>query len=117
MPVSVNAERLLQRFLRYVQIDTMADESSSQVPTSPGQLELGRLLVEELRAIGLQDAEQDHHGIVTATIPPTVEHSAPVIAWNAHLDTSPETSGRNVRPQVVREYAGEDLILSARRIE
>ena len=114
MAVSVNAERLLQRFLQYVQIDTMSDESSQQVPTSPGQLELGRLLVEELRSIGLQDAKQDDHGIVTATIPPSVGRSTPVIAWNAHLDTSPETSGRNVRPQIVREYAGGDLILPAR---
>ncbi|MBY0523072.1 MAG: peptidase T [Gemmataceae bacterium] len=102
---------LLDRFCRYVQIDTQADEKSVGYPSSPGQLELGRLLTQELRALGLTDAEQDEHGIVMATIPGTVAHRAPPIAFIAHVDTSPETSGRDVKPQVHAGYDGLDIAL------
>lgn len=107
----MNPSRLLQRFLRYVQIDTTADDSTDRYPSSPGQWELGKVLVEELAAIGLDNAQQDPHGLVWATIPATCSHPVPVVALNAHLDTSPETSGTNVRPQVIRNYGGGDLIL------
>lgn len=102
---------LLDRFCRYVRIDTQADEASRTYPSSPGQLELGRLLVRELQEIGLRDAAVDEHGIVMATIPATQTRLAPVIAWIAHLDTSPETSGRNVNPVVHRYYDGGDITL------
>lgn len=107
----IDASSLLERFLRYVRIDTTARENSGQYPSSPGQLELGRLLTQELLALGLADASQSDKGIVTATIPANVEGPAPVVALNAHVDTSPETTGANVRPQVVRNYAGGDLKL------
>jgi tripeptide aminopeptidase len=102
-------ETLLDRFCRYVRIDTEANEAAATYPSSPGQLELGRLLVQELRAGGLTDAVQDEHGIVLATLPGS--RSAPTVAWIAHLDTSPETSGRNVRPIVHRAYNGADIVL------
>jgi tripeptide aminopeptidase len=102
---------LLDRFLRYVRIDTQADEKSTTYPSSPGQLELGRLLAAELREMGLADAEQDEHGIVMATIPATVRHAAPTIAWIAHVDTSPETSGHGVKPIVHENYGGGDIVL------
>ena len=102
---------LLDRFCRYVRVDTTADEKATTYPSSPGQLELGRLLTQELRAMGLKDAEQDAHGIVMATVPATVKHAAPAVAWIAHVDTSPETSGHNVKPIVHREYNGEDIVL------
>jgi tripeptide aminopeptidase len=108
-------ETLLDRFCRYVRIDTQADEKASTYPSSPGQLELGKLLVKELRDMGLADAEVDEHGIVLATIPAAnwSDHSprSPVIAWIAHLDTSPETSGHNVNPVVHRNYDGRDIVL------
>jgi tripeptide aminopeptidase len=104
-------ETLLERFCRYVRIDTQADDTSGTYPSSPGQLELGRLLAGELRAIGLADAAQDEHGIVLATIPATCRPHGPPIAWIAHLDTSPETSGRGVKPIVHRGYAGSDIVL------
>lgn len=107
----IDPERLLARFLRYVKVDTTARENSQDYPSSPGQLELGRILLEELKAIGLKDAEQNEFGIVTATIPATVPHAAPTIAFNSHVDTSPETTGANVKPQVVRNYDGRDLPL------
>src|SRR5476651_804864 len=84
---------LLDRFCRYVQIDTQANEASTTYPSTPGQLELGRLLAQELQAMGVRDAVQDAHGIVLATLPATQTTVCPVIAWNAHVDTSPETSG------------------------
>jgi tripeptide aminopeptidase len=103
--------RLLDRFCRYCKIDTQADEAAGKYPSSPGQLELGRLLLGELRELGLKDAEQDSHGIVMATIPSTVRQQTPVIAWIAHVDTSPETTGKNVKPTVHRNYGGQDIVL------
>jgi tripeptide aminopeptidase len=102
---------LLDRFCRYVRVHTQADEAATTYPSSPGQLELGRLLTDELRALGLRDAEQDGHGIVMATIPATVGHAAPTVAWIAHVDTSPETTGLNVKPVVHADYDGRDLVL------
>ncbi len=102
---------LLDRFCRYVRIHTQADEAATAYPSSPGQLELGRLLTQELRALGLRDAVQDEHGIVLATIPATVTHAAPTIAWIAHVDTSPETTGLNVQPVVHAPYPGGDIVL------
>lgn len=107
----MNTERLLERFLRYVEIDTTAQEGAATYPSSPGQLELGRLLVDELRQMGVADARQTEHGIVLATLPATTAQPVPTIAFCAHLDTSPETSGANVQPQVVHNYPGGDLIL------
>ncbi|HYV36414.1 MAG TPA: peptidase T [Gemmataceae bacterium] len=104
-------ETLLERFCRYVRIDTQADEKAATYPSSAGQLELGRLVVEELHAMGLGDATQDPHGIVMATIPATGRPLAPTIAWIAHFDTSPETSGHNVKPIIHRNYRGGDIVL------
>ena len=109
----INKERLLERFLRYVQIDTTARDAQATYPSSPGQLELGRLLRDELKAIGLADALQTEKGIVLATLGPTVERDVPVVALNSHVDTSPETTGAGVRPQVIRDYAGGDIKLPA----
>jgi tripeptide aminopeptidase len=102
---------LLDRFCRYVRIDTQADEKATTYPSSVGQLELGRLLTEELRALGLRDAAQDAHGIVMATVPATISRAAPTVAWIAHVDTSPETSGHNVKPIVHKDYDGRDIVL------
>ena len=106
-------DALLDRFCRYVRFHTQADEAATTYPSSPGQLELGRLLTEELRALGLRNAEQDEHGIVLATVPATASHAAPTIAWIAHVDTSPETTGLNVRPVVHADYQGGDIVLPA----
>src|SRR5688500_14164106 len=104
-------ESLLERFCRYARIDTRADEQAKKYPSSPGQLVLGKLLVGELSALGLKDAVQDENGIVTATIPATTTRAAPTIAWFAHMDTSPETTGTNVKPIVHRNYDGSDITL------
>ena len=107
----MNKNRLLERFLRYVQIDTTAELDVDRYPSSSGQLELGRLLVAELLAMGVADAVQDEHGLVWGTVPATAGNSLPTIAWCAHLDTSPEAPGLNVRPQVIENYPGGDIVL------
>jgi tripeptide aminopeptidase len=107
----MNRQRLLNRFLQYVRIDTTANEQTSNYPSTPGQLELGRLLLEQLRELGLADAGQNAHGIVTATVPGNLPGAPPVVAFNAHVDTSPETTGAGVQPQVIENYSGGDLVL------
>ncbi len=105
----MNRQRLLDRFLQYVRVDTTAREGVEQYPSSQGQLQLGRLVLEQLTQLGLEDAAQDEHGIVMATVPGNPQ--APVVAFNAHLDTSPETSGAGVNPQVISSYPGGDIVL------
>src|SRR5207302_4046831 len=98
----MNDQRLLERFLRYVRIDTTAGDHAQGYPSSPGQLELGRLLKDELAAMGLADVSHDQFGIVLATVPATVDRPVAIVALNSHLDTSPETTGAGVKPPVVR---------------
>ena len=102
---------LLERFLRYIQIDTQSNEASTTVPSTAKQLELCRLLEAECRGLGLADVSLDQFGIVMATIPATVVGHAPTIAWVAHVDTSPETSGTGVKPIVHSPYSGGDITL------
>jgi tripeptide aminopeptidase len=107
----MNRDRLLQRFLRYVQIDSTARPEAQVYPSSPGQMEVGRVLLGELKALGLADAQQNEHGIVMATVPGSKGKKAPAVALCSHLDTSPETSGANIRPQVIKNYDGGDITL------
>ncbi len=103
---------VLERFLRYVQIDTQADENSTTYPSTSSQLVLLRALTEELRAIGLTDAVMDEHGYVMATIPATTTKSGvPVIGFMAHVDTSPEMPGAGVKPIVHHAWDGRDIVL------
>jgi tripeptide aminopeptidase len=102
----------LRRFLKYVTYDTRSDEESSTFPSTPGQLVLLRELVEELHELGLDDAAMDDYGYVMATVAPTVgRDDAPVIGFIAHVDTSPEMPGDNVRPLVHERYDGGDIVL------
>ncbi len=107
------ADDVLDRLLRYVRIDTQSDPAHTGSPSTPGQLELARLLVEELHAIGLADAAIDANGFVFATLPGTVE-GAPVIGLLAHVDTSPDESGAGVEPLVHRDYDGGVIVLPRR---
>ncbi|MDB5578430.1 MAG: peptidase, partial [Bradyrhizobium sp.] len=102
-----------ERFLRYVVIDTQSDPASPSCPSTEKQKDLGRLLASELQAIGIGDAHLDAHGYVYATIPANTEKKVPVICFCSHMDTSPDCSGKNVKPQVVRDYRGGDIVLPA----
>jgi tripeptide aminopeptidase len=104
---------VLDRLLRYVRIDTQSDREYTRSPSTPGQLELGRLLVDELRGLGLTDAALDERGYVTATLPGNA-NGAPTIGLLAHLDTSPDESGANVEPLVHRDYDGGTIELPRR---
>ena len=102
---------LLERFLRYVQIDTQSDERGDDSPSTAKQLDLSRLLADECRSLGLEDVSLSEHGVVMATVPATEGHGSPAIAWVAHVDTSPETSGSGVKPVIHSPYDGRDIVL------
>lgn len=104
-------DTVLDRFLRYVVIDTQSDPASQTQPSTEKQKDLGRLLVDELLAMGLSDAHLDEHGYVYATIPSNVEKEVPVICFCSHMDTAPDFSGKGVKPQVMKDYRGGDISL------
>ena len=107
----MNKQRLLDRFLQYVRIDTTARDDTPDYPSSPGQIELGKLLVQQLQEMGVSQVTQDQHGIVLATVPGNIS-GAPVVAFNSHVDTSPETTGAGVKPNVIENFDGNDITLS-----
>jgi len=105
-------DTVTDRFLRYVVVDTQSDPTSTTQPSTEKQKNLGRILVEELLAIGLADAHLDEHGYVYATIPSNVDKPVPVICFCSHMDTAPDFTGTNVKPQILRNYGGGDIRLS-----
>ncbi len=102
-----------ERFLRYVVIDTQSDPTSPTCPSTEKQKDLGRLLASELQAIGLADAHLDEHGYVYATLPANTDKPVPVICFCSHMDTSPDCTGKDVKPQIVQNYLGGDIVLPA----
>ncbi|PSH70864.1 peptidase T [Phyllobacterium brassicacearum] len=109
-------DSVTDRFLRYVVIDTQSDPKSTTQPTTEKQKNLSRLLVEELLAIGLADAHLDEHGYVFATIPSNSDKPVPVICFCSHVDTAPDFTGTNVKPQMVKDYRGGDIQLSPNQV-
>ncbi|WP_069660861.1 peptidase T [Arcticibacter eurypsychrophilus] len=101
----------LERFLKYVKIDTQSDQNSLSQPSTEKQKNLGKILVEELLEIGIKDAELDEFGYVYATIPATTTKKVPVICFCSHMDTSPDCSGLDVIPVIHHNYQGQDLVL------
>jgi tripeptide aminopeptidase len=112
MPLDFN-HTVTERFLRYVVIDTQSDPTSPTCPSTDKQKNLGRLLAAELKALGLADAHLDEHGYVYATIPANTSKKVPAICFCSHMDTSPDCSGANVKPQIVKDYRGGDIVLPA----
>ncbi len=100
---------LLDRFIKYVQIDTQSDDSSETYPSTNKQFNLANLLVEELKELGLSNVDVDKFGYVTAVLPSNIEKGIPTIGFLAHMDTAPDMSGKNVKPQVFENYDGADL--------
>ena len=107
----INQQQLLDRFLQYVRIGTAANPESDDYPSSPGQLVLGKLLLNQLLNLGIADAQHDEHGLVWGTVPSTVNRPVPTILLNAHLDTSPEAPGDGCNPQVLEDYNGQEIRL------
>ncbi len=105
-------EKLIERFLRYVKENTQSDTDTGLTPSTPGQYIFSESLAEELKEIGMQDVELDENGYLMATLPSNMEESVPVVGFIAHVDTSPDFSGRHVKPRIVSSYDGEDIVLN-----
>ncbi|TCS84004.1 peptidase T [Tepidibacillus fermentans] len=104
--------KVVERFLNYVKYDTRSNDESTTVPTTPGQMVLAKAIAEELKQIGLQEVEVDVKGYVYATLPSNIEKEVPTIGFIAHMDTSPDMTGTNVNPQIVKNYDGGDIVLN-----
>lgn len=105
-------EEIIERFTTYVKVDTQSDESFENCPSTPGQLTLGNMLVDELKSIGMQDAAIDENGYVMATLPSNTEKDVPTIGFLAHVDTATDFTGKNVNPQIIESYDGKDIVLN-----
>lgn len=103
---------VIERFLKYVTFDTQSDESTGVTPSTPKQMVFAKYLKEELEALGLEEITLDEQGYLYATLPANTDHEVPVIGFIAHMDTSPDMSGANVKARIVKEYDGTDIVLS-----
>ena len=106
-------QHIIDRFVSYVTIDTESDPNSDTCPSSEKQWDLANKLVEELKAIGMEDVTIDEHAYVMATLPSNVDHEVPTIGFIAHFDTTPDYTGANVKPQIIENYDGTDIVLNA----
>ena len=104
---------LVERFLKYVTFDTQADESTQVTPSTPGQMVFAKYLKEELESLGLEDISLDENGYLFATLPANTEKQVPTIGFIAHMDTSPDMSGKDVKPRIVAKYDGSDILLNS----
>ena len=106
-------KELVERFLKYVSFDTQSDETcENQCPSSQKQFDLARYLKEELERLGLEEVEMDEHAYVYATLPANTPKKVPTIGFIAHMDTSPDCSGKDVRPRIIENYDGSDIVLN-----
>ncbi len=111
----ISKEKIIDRFVSYVTIDTQSDPNSTSTPSTKKQWDLAHLLVEELNQIGLQEVTIDSKGYIMATIPSTTSKETPVIGFIAHYDTSPDFNGTNVKPQIISNYDGKDIVLNQKQ--
>ena len=103
---------LTERFLKYVKFDTQSDELTNMTPSTPGQMVFAQALEKELHEMGLEDITLDENGYLMATLPANIDRDVPTVGFIAHLDTSPDMSGRNVNPRIVKNYEGGDIVLN-----
>ena len=103
---------VVERFMKYVSFDTQSDDKTGLTPSTPGQMFFAQYLAEELQQIGITDVKLDHNGYVMATLPSNVEKDVPTIGFIAHIDTSPEMTGRKVHPRIIENYDGNNVILN-----
>ena len=105
-------QKIIDRFVKYVQVDTQSDANNPDFPSTEKQWDLARILVDELKEIGMQDVTLDDHCYIMATLPSNVDFKVPTIGFIAHIDTSPDYSGTNVKPQIHKNYDGGDILLN-----
>ncbi len=103
---------VVDRFLEYVKFDTQSDELTNMTPSTPGQMVFAKYLEEKLHEMGLEDITLDDNGYLMATLPATTSRPVPVVGFIAHMDTSPDMSGRHVQPRIVKNYSGDDIVLN-----
>ncbi|MGG4442780.1 peptidase T [Brevibacillus fortis] len=103
---------IINRFISYAQVDTQSNESSETCPSTPGQLVLAQMLVDELKAIGMQEVTMDSNGYVMATLPANTDKEIPTIGFLAHMDTATDFTGAGVKPQIIENYNGQDIVLN-----
>ena len=108
----ISKPHLIDRFMRYVTTDTESDPNSSTTPSTEKQWDLAKALVQELKDIGLSEVTIDDNAYVMATLPSNVGHHVPTIGFISHFDTSPDFIGANVRPRVIEDYDGKDILLN-----
>jgi tripeptide aminopeptidase len=108
----INKKQLIERFLKYVTIDTESDPNNPAFPSTENQWDLANILVEDLKVIGMQDIHLDENCYIMATLPSNVSHNVPTIGFVSHMDTSPDFTGKNVKPQITENYQGNDIILN-----
>ena len=106
---------LVERFLKYVSFDTQSSEETEVTPSTPGQMVFAKYLKEELESLGLEDITLDEHGYLFATLPANIDKPVPTIGFIAHMDTSPDMSGKDVSPRIVQNYDGSDIVLCAEK--
>ena len=103
---------ITERFLKYVGYCTTSDETTGLTPSTPGQMEFAQALRDELKSLGLEDVDLDENGYIMATLPANTNEKKPVIGFIAHMDTSPDASGKHVQPRIVKKYDGKDIVLN-----
>ena len=108
----INKKQLIERFIKYVTIDTESDPNNPAFPSTENQWDLAHVLVEDLKVIGMQDISLDENCYIMATLPSNVSHNVPTIGFVSHMDTSPDFTGKNVKPQITENYQGNDIILN-----
>jgi tripeptide aminopeptidase len=109
----IDKQHITNRFIRYVSVDTESDPNNPAFPSTVKQWDLARILEKELHEIGMQDIELDQHCYLMATLPSNIEYEVPTIGFISHIDTSPDFTGKNVKPQVIENYDGKDIVLNA----
>jgi len=113
--MSINKQQILDRFLKYVSIDTRSDDTSTTFPSTAKQFDMLNLLHDQLKGFGLKDVSIDSNGYVMGTLPANTRKKVPVIGWVAHVDTSPDMSGTDVKPRLIENYDGTDVVLNAEK--
>ncbi|MDR0371081.1 MAG: peptidase T [Prevotellaceae bacterium] len=109
-------KNITERFLDYVSYSTASDETTNMTPSTPGQMVFAKHLAEELKSIGLEDVSLDKNGYIMATLPANIDKEVPVIGFIAHIDTSPDMSGKNIKARIVKNYNGEDILLNEEQV-
>ena len=107
---------ITDRFLKYVSFTTTSDENTNMTPSTPGQMIFAKYLADELKSIGMKDITLDKNGYIMATLPANTDKEVPVIGFISHMDTSPDSSGKNVKPRIVENYDGGDILLNEEKL-